>query len=90
MRNVIDSYFKQLFREADYVVFMVSGVVVMIAFRGNYMSGISVIWDKQFGFLKRALITLVPGGAIILGRIIGNSVVITAQPPSNEYYCARY
>ncbi|MEM4054008.1 MAG: ABC transporter permease, partial [Desulfurococcaceae archaeon] len=75
----IDNYFKQLFGGVSYVAFMVSGMVVMTAFMGSFISGISVIWDKQFGFLKETLVAPAPRGLIILGRIIGDSIVTTLQ-----------
>ncbi|MEM0002319.1 MAG: ABC transporter permease [Desulfurococcaceae archaeon] len=78
-RNAIDNYFKQLFGGVSYVAFMVSGMVVMTAFMGSFISGISVIWDKQFGFLKETLVAPAPRGLIILGRIIGDSIVTTLQ-----------
>lgn len=78
-RNAIDSYFKQLFGGVSYIAFMVSGIVVMTAFMGSFISGISVIWDKQFGFLKETLVAPAPRGVIILGRIIGDSIVTTLQ-----------
>lgn len=79
LRNIIDNYFKQLFGGVNYIAFMVSGIVVMTAFMGSFISGISVIWDKQFGFLKETLVAPAPRGAIILGRILGDSIVTTLQ-----------
>ncbi|MEM3988307.1 MAG: ABC transporter permease [Sulfolobales archaeon] len=79
LRNVIDSYFKELFGGVSYVAFMVSGIVVMTAFMGSFISGISVIWDKQFGFLKETLVAPAPRSTVILGRIVGDSIVTTLQ-----------
>ncbi|MEM2350898.1 MAG: ABC transporter permease [Thermoproteota archaeon] len=79
LRNVIDSYFKELFGGVSYVAFMVSGIVVMTAFMGSFISGISVIWDKQFGFLKETLVAPASRSTVILGRIVGDSIVTTLQ-----------
>jgi ABC-2 type transport system permease protein len=79
IRNAIDSYFRQIFGGVDYVAFMVTGIVVMTAFMGSFISGISVIWDKQFGFLKETLVAPAPRGVVILGRIVGDSIVTTLQ-----------
>ncbi|MEM4717196.1 MAG: ABC transporter permease [Desulfurococcaceae archaeon] len=79
IRNIIDNYFKQLFGGVNYIAFMISGIVVMTAFVGSFISGISVIWDKQFGFLKETLVAPAPRSSIILGRILGDSVVTTLQ-----------
>jgi len=53
IKKAIDSYFKQTFGGVSYITFMVTGIVVMTAFMGSFISGISVIWDKQFGFSQR-------------------------------------
>ncbi|HDJ51389.1 MAG TPA: ABC transporter, partial [Thermoprotei archaeon] len=45
----------------------------------SLMSGISVLWDKQFGFLKELLIAPSSRKAGIAGRVIGDSLVIALQ-----------
>jgi len=79
IRKAIDSYFKQTFGGVSYVTFMVTGIAVMTAFMGSFISGISVIWDKQFGFLKETLVAPAPRSVIITGRIVGDSIVTTLQ-----------
>lgn len=79
MRTAIDNYFKQIFGGVGYVTFMITGVVVMTAFMGSFISSISVIWDKQFGFLKETLVAPAPRSIVILGRIVGDSIVTTIQ-----------
>lgn len=77
--QIIQSYFNKLFGGVDYVTFIVSGLVVVTAFIGSFISGISVIWDKQFGFLKESLVAPASRKIIILGRIVGDSIVNTVQ-----------
>lgn len=60
-------------RNLDYLPFLVPGVVMMSVFFGSFMSGISVIWDREFGFLKEVLVAPVPRDATILGRALGDS-----------------
>jgi len=79
IRSAIESYFRQVFGGVSYVAFMVTGVVVMAAFMGSFISGVSVIWDKQFGFLKETLVAPARRGAVILGRIVGDSIVTVLQ-----------
>jgi ABC-2 type transport system permease protein len=45
----------------------------------SFIAGISVIWDKQFGFLKETLVAPTPRSAIITGRIVGDATVATLQ-----------
>ncbi|MGB9816160.1 MAG: ABC transporter permease [Desulfurococcaceae archaeon] len=77
--NIISRYFNSVFGGVDYVTYLVSGMVAMTAFIGSFISGISVIWDKQFGFLKETLVAPAPRGVIILGRIVGDAIVNTIQ-----------
>jgi ABC-2 type transport system permease protein len=42
-------------------------------------TGIEVIWDRQFGFLKETLVAPVPRFQIMLGRTLGGATVATVQ-----------
>lgn len=77
--DIISKYFNSVFGGVDYVTYLVSGMIAMTAFIGSFISGISVIWDKQFGFLKETLVAPAPRGIIILGRIVGDAIVNTIQ-----------
>lgn len=63
----------------EYLPFLVPGVVMMSVFFGSFMSGISVIWDREFGFLKEVLVAPVPRDATILGRALGDSTTSVIQ-----------
>ncbi|MEM2628095.1 MAG: ABC transporter permease [Ignisphaera sp.] len=71
VQQVVNSRFGGL----DYATFMVSGMATMSVFMGSFIAGISVIWDKQFGFLKESLVAPAPRGVVIMGRIIGDSII---------------
>jgi ABC-2 type transport system permease protein len=77
--KTIEEYFNRLFGGVDYVTFMVSGMAAMTVFIASFLGGISVIWDKQFGYLKETLVAPAPRWLIITGRIVGDSVVNTLQ-----------
>ncbi|OYT55466.1 MAG: ABC transporter [Desulfurococcales archaeon ex4484_217_2] len=79
VRIVLSRYFTTAFGGVDYITFLVTGMAAMTAFIGSFISGISVIWDKQFGFLKETLVAPASRKAIILGRIIGDSIINTVQ-----------
>ncbi|MEZ0346371.1 MAG: ABC transporter permease [Infirmifilum sp.] len=68
-----------MFGGLDYLSFLASGMVSMTIIMGSFMSGISVIWDKQFGFLKETLVAPASRAEIILGRALGDSLVINLQ-----------
>ncbi len=63
----------------DYLTFMLPGVIAMSVFMTAFMSGVSVIWDKQFGFLKEVLVAPAPRWQSLMGRILGDSVIATIQ-----------
>ena len=42
-------------------------------------SGIEIIWDRQFGFLKETLVAPVPRLEIVLGRTLGSATVALIQ-----------
>ncbi|BEP17940.1 ABC transporter permease [Pyrofollis japonicus] len=72
-------FMKVLLGGLDYLSFLVPGVIAMSVFTGSFLSGISVIFDKQFGFLKEILVAPTPRSAAILGRILGDSLTAMVQ-----------
>jgi len=70
---------KGLFGGLDYLTFLIPGVLMMAIFMFSYMSGISVIWDKEFGYLKEILVAPVSRRVSILGRMLGDSTVAILQ-----------
>ena len=79
VKSLISRYFKAVFGGIDYMTFLITGMASMTAFIGSFISGISVIWDKQFGFLKETLVAPASRKAVILGRVIGDSIINTVQ-----------
>jgi ABC-2 type transport system permease protein len=56
---------------AGYLEFLVPGIIGMTMLFTSMFAGLSVLWDKEFGFLKEIMVAPVKRWAIILGRIIG-------------------
>jgi ABC-2 type transport system permease protein len=74
--------FGPMYRKAgggDFIQFLAPGVVAMGVLFTAMFSGIEVIWDKQFGFLKETLVAPVPRITIMLGRTLGGATVATTQ-----------
>jgi len=63
----------------SYLQFLAPGVVAMGVLFTAMFSGIEVIWDKQFGFLKETLVAPVPRLTIMAGRTLGGATVATLQ-----------
>ena len=59
--------------------FIVPGVSMMAVFFTSFFAGTSVIWDREFGFLKETLVAPAPRSAVILGRVLGDSAVAVLQ-----------
>jgi ABC-2 type transport system permease protein len=65
--------------EGDYLQFMAPGVVGMTVLFTSMFSGIALLWDRQFGFLKETLVAPVPRLWIMAGRTLGGATVATFQ-----------
>jgi len=65
--------------EGDYIQFLVPGIISMSILFLAVFSGISVIWDRQFGFLKETMVAPVPRWQIMLGRTLGGATVAILQ-----------
>ena len=63
----------------DYVSFLAPGIIAMSILFTAMFSGIEVIWDRQFGFLKETLVAPVPRWKIMLGRTLGGATVSFLQ-----------
>lgn len=59
----------------SYLNFMTPGIIGMSLLFTSIFSAISVIWEKQFGFLKEILVSPVSRTSIVLGKIIGSTTI---------------
>jgi ABC-type multidrug transport system permease subunit len=63
----------------SYLQFVAPGVIGMTVLFSSVFSGIAMLWDRQFGFLKETLIAPVPRIQIMLGRTLGGATVAVIQ-----------
>ena len=63
----------------SYLQFVAPGVIGMTLLFSSVFSGIAMLWDRQFGFLKETLIAPVPRIQIMLGRTLGGATVAMIQ-----------
>jgi ABC-2 type transport system permease protein len=63
----------------NYLQFLAPGVISMSILFTAMFSGIEIIWDRQFGFLKETLVAPVPRWQIMFGRTLGGATVATLQ-----------
>jgi ABC-2 type transport system permease protein len=65
--------------EGSYLQFMAPGVIGMTVLFTSMFSGIALLWDRQFGFLKETLVAPVPRLWIMIGRTLGGATVAMIQ-----------
>jgi ABC-2 type transport system permease protein len=65
--------------EGSYLQFMAPGVIGMTVLFSSMFSGIALLWDRQFGFLKETLVAPVPRLWIMTGRTLGGATVAMLQ-----------
>jgi len=63
----------------SYLQFMAPGVIGMTVLFTSVFSGIALLWDRQFGFLKETLVAPVPRLQIMAGRTLGGASVAMLQ-----------
>lgn len=74
--------FQSMYKQAgngDYIQFLAPGIIGMSIIFSAMFSGIEVIADKQFGFLKETLVAPVSRLTIMFGRTLGGATVSIFQ-----------
>ncbi|MBN2458183.1 ABC transporter permease [Candidatus Woesearchaeota archaeon] len=74
----IGSMFEQAGR-GNYIQFLIPGIVGMTILMSSAMTGMSLIWDKQFGFLKETLVAPVSRTSLLFGRCLGGATTSFIQ-----------
>ena len=59
----------------NYQVFLYPGVIAMTLLFTSMHSGISVIWDREFGFMKEILVSPASRMSIMAGKMMGGSTI---------------
>ena len=63
----------------SYLQFMYPGIIGMSVLFTAVFSGISIVWDREFGFLKEVLVAPVPRWTVAMGKTLGGSTVAMIQ-----------
>ncbi len=58
------------FGTTSYFSYLVCGMLVFIVLFSSTFAGMSVVWDRRFGFMNKALSTPVSRGAIVMSKIL--------------------
>lgn len=65
--------------DLDFRTFLFSGVLAMSVLFSAAFAGVSLVWDREFGFLREMLVAPVSKTAIILGKVLGGATTATLQ-----------
>ncbi|TET75238.1 MAG: multidrug ABC transporter permease, partial [Candidatus Aminicenantes bacterium] len=65
--------------DVNYIRFLVPGILGMSLLFSSTFGGLSVLWDKEFGFLKEIMVAPVSRVSIVLGRIAGGVTTALIQ-----------
>jgi len=65
--------------QGNYIQFLAPGIIAMSILFTSIFSGIEVVFDRQFGFLKETLVAPVSRFGIMFGRTLGGATVATFQ-----------
>jgi ABC-2 type transport system permease protein len=65
--------------QGSYIQFIGPGMVGMGILFTSIFSGIGLLWDRQFGFLKETLVAPIPRLQIMAGRTLGGATIAMIQ-----------
>ena len=63
----------------DYLNFLAPGMLAVVLQFGSMFTGMAILWDRQFGFLKEIMVAPVSRVAIVLGRTLGGMTTALMQ-----------
>jgi len=63
----------------DFKKFMFPGIVAMSVVSTAIFAAMSIVWDREFGFLREMLIAPVSRSALVLGKTAGGATIATMQ-----------
>lgn len=63
----------------DFRTFLFPGVLAVSVMFTAVFSGVSVVWDREFGFLREMLVAPISRTSILAGKCVGGAIVATSQ-----------
>jgi ABC-2 type transport system permease protein len=63
----------------NFIQFMYPGLVAMSVLTSSLFAGVSVVWDREFGFLREVMVAPIGRSGIVLGKAIGATVTALLQ-----------
>ncbi len=63
----------------NYQAFILPGILAMTLLFTSISSGVSIIWDREFGFLKEMLVAPASRETLVIGRTLGGATTAILQ-----------
>ena len=63
----------------DFTQFIFPGIIGMTVLMTSFMAGVSVVWDREFGFLKEVLVAPISRVSVAVGKALGAATVALLQ-----------
>ena len=63
----------------DFQTFIYPGVLAMTVLFTAIFSAASIVWDREFGFLREMLVAPVSRASIVIGKCLGGATIATLQ-----------
>jgi len=76
--------------QGSYIQFVAPGIISMAVLFSSIFSGMGLLWDRQFGFLRETLVAPVPRFQIMLGRTLGAATVAVCQDSCHGHLLYRW
>lgn len=69
----------QMMPGVDYIQFMYPGILAMTVLMTSVMAGVSIVWDREFGFLKEVLVSPLSRSGVLVGKAVGAATIAIIQ-----------
>jgi len=63
----------------NFAMFIFPGIVGMSVLMASFMAGVSVVWDREFGFLREVLVAPISRMAVAIGKTLGGATIALIQ-----------
>jgi ABC-2 type transport system permease protein len=63
----------------NFIQFLFPGIIAQTVFMTSIFSGLSVVWDREFGFLRELLVAPISRFGIVAGKVIGGGILALFQ-----------
>ena len=63
----------------DFTQFIFPGIIGMTVLMSSFMAGVSVVWDREFGFLKEVLVAPISRASVAMGKTLGAATIALLQ-----------